>query len=115
MLMFAINKRFQNISIQHYMLFSYNATYKHKLSKQKNAYSTRVQILMIGILHSCSTHNGTVSKTTCHACYYDDEERALPKKCAYKCGANPSDMCLRRWGKCVKKRFNKKYGKVRII
>jgi hypothetical protein len=55
--------------------------------------------------------NGGSKVTSCQACYYDDEERSVPKKCRYKCGENPEKKCLQKWAKCVAKKYKKKFEK----
>ena len=59
--------------------------------------------------------NGGSKVTSCRACYYDDEERSVPKKCRYRCGENPKKKCLRKWAKCVAKKYKKKFGTVSAI
>lgn len=79
-------------------------------------------------LYRTDDGNCTNQLTSCNACYFANEDRQIPEKCRcdrkrYMCAERNGlklttkvemklEKCLDKWGKCVKKNFNRLYGKV---
>ena len=63
--------------------------------------------------------NCTNKVTSCNACYFSEEERALPAECndAANCeglSVDKMEKCLLNWSECVGKSFDSIYGEVYI-